>query len=175
MTAKLVLRKPDPKAKQYFASEKRYLLSRLPSKSICDIFHFGSTAVPGLRGKGFVDIYLVLKSKKDLPKVLSRLLDADYTRPVEGGSKERIFLRRHKKIVGKDVTFHLHVSWKNAKGWKDDLLFTEYLLRHPDIARRYEKLKYVWAERVKWKRRKYLKKKTRWIKQIVKKAKSEMS
>jgi len=176
MAIKLVLKRQDPKSKQYFLSEKKYLLKTLDRKIILGIFHFGSTAIPAISGKGFVDTYLILRRKKDIPKVLNRILSlTDYAKPKIGGTAERIFLWRKRKIGRKNVTFHLHVSWKSAKEWKDAVIFTEYCLKHPEVAKEYEGLKYEWAEQTRWIRPKYKRKKTEWIKSIIKKAKSEKS
>jgi GrpB-like predicted nucleotidyltransferase (UPF0157 family) len=171
---KLILKRHDPRSKRYFASERKYLLKKLDKKLIFDIIHFGSTAVPGLGGKGMIDIFLIAKSKKAAMEIISQIKSyTDYDRPATGGSKERIFHRRTRKIGGKKVTFHLHVSWKSAKGWKNDILFLNYLLKHPEAARRYGELKYIWAEKAGYVRRKYHDSKPRFISMILKKAKCE--
>ena len=139
---KLILKRHDPKSKLYFASEKKYLLGKLSKNLIFNIIHFGSTAVPGLGGKGMIDIFLIAKTKKAAMELIDQIRDrTDYDRPATGGSNERIFHRRTRGIGKKRVTFHLHVSWKSAKRWKNDVLFLDYLLKHPDAARRYEELK----------------------------------
>ena len=170
---KLILKRHDPKSKQYFASERKYLLKKLDNGSIHKLFHFGSTAVPNLGGKGMIDIFLISKSKKAALELIDQIRErTDYDRPATGGSKERIFHRRTRKI-GRKVTFHLHVSWKNAKGWKKDILFLNYLLKHPETAKRYGELKYAWAEKAGYVRRKYHDSKPRFISMVLRKAKSE--
>lgn len=174
MVAKLVLKKFDPKSKQYFTSEKRYLLKKLNKRAISNILHIGSTAVPHLGGKGIIDLYMILKSKKSIPKILNQIIsDTNYINPIRGGDKERIFLWRERKIKGKKVTFHLHLSWKSAKDWRRKVLFVNYLIEHPETAKRYEELKQVWAKRVGYECGPCKRKKTRWVRHIVRKAEKE--
>ena len=56
-----------------FEKEKVFLKKILSNKIIVE--HFGSTAVPGLGGKGVIDIYLLVA--KELMKVTSKKL-CDY-------------------------------------------------------------------------------------------------
>jgi len=172
---KVVLKKQDPSSKLYFSSERKYLLVKLDKKLIFDILHIGSTAIPGMKGKGIIDIYLIAKNKGDVPKLLEQIdSNTNYIRPKVGGSKERIFQRRERKIKGKKVIFHLHVSWRNANEWKDDILFLKYLLKHPEAAKRYEELKYIWAKRANYIKEKYRKSKHRFVNPILKKVKKEI-
>ena len=173
--SKVVLKRQDPSSKLYFSSERRYLLNKLDKNLISEIFHFGSTAIPGLKGKGIIDIYLIVKTKKQMPKILNQIISrTNYARPKKGGSKERIGHYRLRKIGRKNVTFHLHVSWKSANEWKDDILFLKYLLKHPEAAKRYEELKYIWAKRANYIKEKYRKSKHRFVNPILKKAKKEI-
>ena len=170
---KLILKRHDPKSKLYFASEKKYLLKKLDKGSIHKLFHFGSTAVPGLGGKGMIDIFLIAKTKKAAMKIMGQIKErTDYDRPATGGSNERIFHRRTRGIGKRKVTFHLHVSWKSAKKWKNDILFLNYLLKHPDAARRYEELKYAWAEKAGYVRRKYHDSKPWFVSSVLRRARS---
>jgi len=173
--SRLILKRQDPRSKRYFASERKYLLKKLDKKLIFDIIHFGSTVVPKLKGKGMIDIFLIVKSKKQFPKMLNQILSrTDYIRPKFGGSKERIFHKRKRRINGKRVMFHLHVSWRSGKEWKNDILFTKYILRHPEAAKRYEELKYIWARRFNYDRKKYHDSKSRFVNPILRKAREEM-
>jgi len=170
----LKFREHDPHSKEYFLKERDYLLKRIDRKKLVDIFHFGSTAIPGIRGKGYIDMFMVLKNKKDLPGMLRQIDEnTDYINPKKGGSKERVFRWTDRNFVGKNIMFHLHTSWKSGKEWKNDLLITKYLGEHPEVAKRYEELKYTWANKSNWDRRKYRTMKGRFMASVLRRAKQE--
>lgn len=120
-------------------------------------------------------MYLLAKNKKCLQVILNQIIaDTNYIKPKKGGDKERTFFWREIKIRHKKVMFHLHVSWKSAKDWKRKVLFVNYLIKHPETAKKYEELKYLWAKRLKYKWGPFKRKKTKWIRHIVRKAEKSL-
>lgn len=89
MFKKYVFRKYNPKVRTFFSSEKKKLLKLLGVKS--KIEHIGSTSIPGLGGKGILDIVIGI-SKTKIAGAKSKLENFGYEFRLSGGdSRETIF------------------------------------------------------------------------------------
>src|SRR3990167_3953894 len=88
---------------QLFEKEKQKITAMLPN---CEIQHIGSTSVPGLGGKGIIDILVGLKNWKNEQKIIAQLkkLGFLHIHPKVAG---RIFLSRVKTTKYKDAHIHL--------------------------------------------------------------------
>ncbi|MFC1649578.1 GrpB family protein [Patescibacteria group bacterium] len=111
------------------------------------IEHFGSTAVPGLGGKGYIDVYMAVP-KKEMKKYLIKVQKHGYEhRPGGDVVGERFFLKR--KLINKhndDVTFNLHITYLKSENFKSCLAFRDYLKLHPKDAKKYTEAKKVAVE-----------------------------
>lgn len=122
-----------------FEAEKQRL-----AESVGDIRieHFGSTAVPGLGGKGYIDIYFAVpKTKMYFYSKKAQKLGYEH-RPDGDVPGERLFHKR--KWVNKDnstITFNLHITYLGSENFDLCLAFREYLKAHPEDAKRYAKAK----------------------------------
>lgn len=134
-----------------------------------EIHHIGSTSVPGLGGKGIVDIMLGIKSWKELEDLIKKLraMGFKHIHPKEGG---RVFLSRigPTKLGGT----HIHIVIRGGKPYKEFLLFRDYLRKNKKEAKRFFKLKQAWAVRTREDRIKYGKLKGKYVKEILKIIKS---
>jgi GrpB-like predicted nucleotidyltransferase (UPF0157 family) len=136
----------DPRWPEVFRQENEHLLSCLPSGLIARIEHFGSTAVPGLAAKPIVDI---LVEVTDLQLTRSRIVPVleaqryDYFwRPTYGDDGPPFyawFIKRHAETG--ERTHHIHMVEKEFSDHWDRLLFRDYLIAHPEVAREYGLLK----------------------------------
>jgi GrpB-like predicted nucleotidyltransferase (UPF0157 family) len=127
-----------------FEQERRHLLSCLPSDLVRRIEHFGSTAVPGLAAKPIVDILVEVTSLVETKKRIVPILEAQgydyFWRPSWGDDVPPFyawFIKRDRK--GRR-THHIHMIEADFEHW-DRLLFRDYLIEHPDVAREYSNLK----------------------------------
>ncbi len=59
---KYVFRQYDKEYPEFFQTEKKRLRAVLPSGALFE--HIGSTSVPGLGGKGFIDILIGIPREK---------------------------------------------------------------------------------------------------------------
>jgi len=145
----VIIRKYNRKAPSYFKKERMYLVKALKKyRNKLEIVHFGSTAITGLGGKNIIDIYLISKRKGYINSILRCLEhNTEYFKWRTGGDEERIFMVRKSKIGNEMVTFHLHITWKNTKKYKDALKFCSYIIAHPTEAKRYYALKKQWAKK----------------------------
>ncbi len=136
----------NPDWPELFHQEREHLLSCLPNDMIRRIEHFGSTAVPGLAAKPIVDM---LVEVTDLEATKIRIAPAlesqgyDYfwrsTRGDDVPPFYAWFIKRDPETRAR--THHIHmVEGGFVEHW-DRLLFRDYLIEHPEVAREYELLK----------------------------------
>ncbi len=163
----------DPKFPTYFELEKRLISKYLDEES--EIHHIGSTAVPGLGGKNVLDILILTPTKRKALKLIKTLEKIGYSYKEKAGDKYRIFFNKNRIFGKKKVHIHLHLMWKTYKYHKRHLIFRDYLRKHPEEAKRYYSLKKIWAKKAGNKPEKYTEMKTKYIKEILRKAKLEKS
>jgi len=129
-----------------------------------EIHHIGSTAVPGLGGKGIIDIMLGINSWKDLDNIVEKLksIGFKHIHPKEGG---RVFLSKIGPTKLGDT--HIHIVKKGGKAYKELLSFRDHLTANKEEAKRYFNLKLKWLKKFKGNRVKYTKEKEGYIKGVL--------
>ena len=154
--------------KELFLKEKGRLGKVLGEK--IQIEHVGSTAVPGLGGKGIIDI--AISAKRDSFKSTSKLLESlGYEFKPNAGVKKRLFfLRKVNDKKGKVRTYHIHLTNFVGSEWKRLLKFRDYLLTHPKAVVGYAKVKKAAAKNSNQDKDIYMKIKEPKIKNILEKA-----
>ncbi len=131
---------------ELFLQERLHLLACLPNDLIRRIEHFGSTAVPGLAAKPIVDMLVEVTDLDATRARIAPILESQgydyFWRPTHGDDGPPFyawFIRRDPITGGR--THHIHmVEGHFAEHW-DRLLFRDYLIGHPKVAREYETLK----------------------------------
>jgi GrpB-like predicted nucleotidyltransferase (UPF0157 family) len=106
------------------------------------IEHFGSTAVPGLGGKGIIDISMSVK-KSYFKSTQEQLSKIDYIFSLTGGViNERHFFRKLIKYSdGHKQFFHLHLTKKDNINMRECLMFRDFLRQNPELAQKYSDIK----------------------------------
>jgi 5-(carboxyamino)imidazole ribonucleotide synthase len=128
--------------------------------------HIGSTSVPGLPGKGIVDLSIET-TPDDIPGVVAMLYDLGFgpqpgpdpwppTRPMPVGSIEH---------DGRHYRIHLHVQPVGGD-FKRDVAFRDALRNDPELRRQYEQLKRGITDAGPVEGLKYTHSKTAWILQV---------
>ncbi|MEO8273249.1 MAG: 5-(carboxyamino)imidazole ribonucleotide synthase [Chloroflexota bacterium] len=128
--------------------------------------HIGSTSVPGLPGKGIVDLSIETDGA-DIPGVVSILYDLGFqpqpgpdpwpsTRPMPVGSLD---------LDGKRYRIHLHVQ-PHGGDFPRDLAFRDALRNDEDLRRQYEGLKRGITDAGPVEGLRYTHSKTAWILQV---------
>jgi len=145
-----VLREPvyivphNPDWPRMFAEERNHLLATLPPELIGRIEHFGSTAIPGLAAKPVVDMLVEVSSLEATKGRIAPVLEAagyDYFwRPTRGDDVPPFYAWFIKRDGDGVRTHHIHMVEKDFEHWQG-LLFRDYLIEHPEVAREYEALK----------------------------------
>ncbi|MGI9167414.1 MAG: GrpB family protein [Pyrinomonadaceae bacterium] len=160
----------NPAWPRMFAEEKRHLLNCLPHELIRRIEHFGSTAVPNLAAKSVVDILVEVTSLEETKNRIVPVLEAqgyDYFWRTDVSPAYAWFIKRDSS-GGR--THHIHMVESRFEQW-DRLLFRDYLIDHPQIAREYEVLKRSLAANCEHDREAYTKGKTEFVVRVTQRAK----
>jgi len=116
----------DDNYPKIFQKEKEILGKLLPN---AHIEHVGSTAVPGLGGKGIIDIAV------GVDKLTTALEGYEYRETAS--TKTRKFFRKDIS----DQRIHIHLVIYKEKDWKEMLDFRDSLLDDPKKREEYAKLK----------------------------------
>jgi GrpB-like predicted nucleotidyltransferase (UPF0157 family) len=131
---------------ELFREEKEHLQASLPTRLIRRIEHFGSTAVPGLAAKPVIDMLVEVTDLEETRRLIAPILESqgyDYfwrpTRGADGGPFYAWFIKRNTNTGIR--THHIHMVEASFTEHWDRLLFRDYLIEHPDVARAYEALK----------------------------------
>ena len=128
----------DPRSVEVAARVGELVRERRPDLAV---EHIGSTAVPGLPGKGIVDLSIET-TPGDIPGVVAMLYDLGFgpqpgpdpwppTRPMPVGSLD---------LDGKHYRIHLHVQ-PNGGDFPRDIAFRDALRNNPELRSQYEGLK----------------------------------
>jgi len=162
----------DPLFPLLFDKEKKYLQSLFGKKTIIE--HFGSTAVPGLGGKGVIDLYVLVKKSK-MQKVSVILANNKYLYSDFFKDENHFLFQADKAYQGKIYHYHIHLSPIGSKNFADCIKFRDYLRSCPKAAEEYAGLKRKAIKEIngmtdkKQIVRKYLKAKDPFVKNIIKK------
>lgn len=147
LTAEEVAIEPyDPRWPELFRQEKAHLLSCLPAGLVKRIEHFGSTAVPGLAAKPIIDMLVEVSDLQATRVQIAPLLEwqgYDYLwRPSHGddGPPFYAWFIKRDSMTGLR-THHIHMVEREFADHWNRLLFRDYLIAHPGVAREYEALK----------------------------------
>lgn len=131
------------------------------------IEHFGSTAIPGVLGKGVIDIIIGFDSWVDIQKALPFLQMNDYIISYNKQRKDRIFLSTAGEKESSFLDIHLHLTNKDSFVFKDALLFRDYLKKNRELKKQYNQLKEQIIRTVRDDRRLYTKLKSNFIKEAL--------
>lgn len=163
----------DPAAPQVFAELAAFLSGLLPDDA--SIEHVGSTAVPGLGGKGIIDA-LVLVRPEEAPQVAATLWtsgfdhDEDKRHQAEDWWYAAGYFQRPS---GELYLVHIHITWPGS-GFGIDLLdFRDYLRAHPEEAQRYDHLKQQWRRQAGDNREQFTSLKTPYVASVLTKARAK--
>ena len=154
----------DNWAQEYEQEEK--LLKEVLKDYILEIHHVGSTSIKGLCAKPVIDILVVIKSLKDIPKIEDILKNYDYENRGPQGVEDRMFFAKGPEDAR---THYLHFTEKGSKTYYDQIIFKKYLIEHPEYIQKYADLKKELAKLYKDERPKYTKGKNDFITEVIKK------
>ncbi|KAN0025242.1 hypothetical protein ACTFIU_003502 [Dictyostelium citrinum] len=105
-----------------------------------NVFHCGSTSVPGLKAKPVIDILLVVNGDiSELDEMNERFESCDYQSKGENGIVGRRFFT---KRIPNHIWVNMHAfQYDNITDIERHLTFRDYLIDHPIILGQYANLK----------------------------------
>lgn len=116
------------------AKELRNMLSR----DLVNVFHIGSTSVPGLAAKPIIDMLLAVRDINAIDNAAGRFEQMGYA----GRGELGIPGRRYFAKGGSNRTHQLHIfQYDNTTGLFRHLAFRDYLRTHPRECDEYATLK----------------------------------
>lgn len=130
-----------------------------------DIHHIGSTAIPGMSGKGVIDILIGYKANNEANKLAARLKKAGFIFQ-KPSSKDRIFLS-NKIEETKEGDFHIHLTRKDSPEYVNLFRFKEILLKFPKAREEYLAAKKISEKRAGGQRVLYKKSKSCVVEKIL--------
>ncbi|MBU3912790.1 MAG: GrpB family protein [Nanoarchaeota archaeon] len=161
----------NPNVIRLFENEKEKSIKILGKK--IKIEHVGSTAVPGLGGKGIIDI-AIFTPKNKLKTYTLRLRELGFEeRPNHPGNDKRVFMLRVIKENGKERRVHVHLCLTD-EFWNSFIIFRDYLRANREARDEYARIKKEGAKYSKGDGKKYMDYKSNFLKKTVKKALKEI-
>ncbi len=143
-----------------FKKEKSFL-QKIEAR---EVHHVGSSAMPGMPGKGAIDILILVKNQKEKLKLKKRLLNLKY---IQGKTKERF--RSFFWKIQNNQEYCLHLILSSNPHSRDQIIFRDFINKNPKEFKRYLRLKKQNFERSRGDRSKYRKLKEEYFKEILKK------
>ncbi len=107
--------------------------------SDCEICHIGSTAIPGMGGKGIVDMLIIIDSWDKEEELIKKLKEIGYIH-IHERENERRFVSKEPEDTGRGGV-HIHIVARDSKEHKRLVSFKERLIGDPEFAEKYDKLK----------------------------------
>ena len=147
-------------------AEELLLLQRCLPQAV--FHHIGSTAIPGIWAKPFIDILAELPLGLPLQDAIAALTDCGY-RCMSRAVERMSFNKGYTESGFAERVFHLHLRYT---GDHDEVYFRDYLLAHPDAAREYEQLKLSLWKPYEHDRDGYTQAKTDFVRRITEAAKA---
>ncbi len=127
MASKYKFEEYNPNYKKQYSLELKKLIPVL-KKYNPKIEHFGSTAVPGLGGKGVIDIIIKIK-KSQLNPVINLLVKHKYELRSRHDDEERVFLLKKYKSKNGERFIHIHLT-TSQKTFDKRVKFRDYLINN---------------------------------------------
>jgi GrpB-like predicted nucleotidyltransferase (UPF0157 family) len=118
--------------------EEARLLRNVFADQVTGIYHFGSTAIPGISAKPIIDILLTVRDIQCVEALGSQLAGLGYVAVGEYGIAGRRFFYKGTFDLR---THHLHVYQQDNPHILRHVAFRDYLRTHPIPARQYSRLK----------------------------------
>lgn len=151
-------------------NEEKKLLKDIISDIAISIEHIGSTSVKGLGAKPIVDIMIGVCDLEEIGDFIEPLSNIGYEHVFHKEFPNRRFFRKGLWRAG---THHLHIYRYESEEWNSNILFRNYLRKHPDVRNQYNQLKIELAQKYSCDRVKYTEAKGPFITDVIQKAKDE--
>lgn len=160
----------DPEWAKLFDIEKNDIKSAFGEKAL-GIEHIGSTAIPGMDAKPILDLMVAVEQIGDYSAFTTKLEMLGYGFRRDNRSSQEHVL--YVKGPEDKRTHYLKLTTVDSSFWREHILFRDYLIRHPESAEEYSKLKHELLEKYGGERTNYTEDKADFIKSIIRLAEQE--
>lgn len=162
----------DPNWKKIFEAEKKLILDTIGSDKILQVEHFGSSSIPNIKAKPYIDLLIEIPENLLFDELLiEQFKDLGYTHfkvPAREGIDAYMSFGKGYNLDGlKEQIFHIHMCPKTNSMW-EQIQFRDYLIEHQDRAQAYEDLKVGLAAKYRNDRGAYVLGKTAFIQETLK-------
>lgn len=171
----IMVREYDPNWVVIYEAEKERLW-HTAGDSIEEIFHFGSTSIPGMLSKPTVDILVILKKNVDLDAFCKCMTSADYicTKYPDKTKKRKNCMNFVVPYIVDGVNqYKCYIHIRENEVPRPELLFAQYLREHPEAAKEYRELKQKLAVCYENDRQEYMVAKTEFVEKYTRLAEKE--
>ncbi|WP_440068684.1 GrpB family protein [Tenacibaculum discolor] len=161
----------NTKWKDIFEEEKQQILLHVDNSYFNRIEHFGSTSIPNIKAKNYIDLFIEIPKKflfnKELIKQFEKLGYSFFEVPAREDIEAYMsFAKGYNFEEKNEQIFHIHMCPKDNV-MCDQLKFRDYLIENPDRAKEYEKLKVELASKYRNDRGAYVLGKTNFVKETL--------
>lgn len=132
-----------------------------------DIQHIGSTAIPNIKAKPIIDIYVGIESLQYAPQAIALIKSLEYQAVVQYPDENKICLIKGIPPFGTKRTNHTHIVTYQGDHWNAAILFRDYLRTHPEEAKKYEQLKIELLKKFQFDREGYTAGKNEYVAKIL--------
>lgn len=153
----------DPIWKDRYQAE-RDRAKAASDEGLLDVFHIGSTAIPGVPGKPVLDVMPVYTNYEAMRAAADRLSDKGFEVEHDGPDCIVVLRREDEYVVA------IRMYPLDADQWRPMLIFREYLTENSDAREEYAHVKREAADKHPDDMEAYTKAKTEVVKSLMKKA-----
>ena len=157
----------NPEWINIYEEEKKRILNKVGSDTLLRIEHFGSSSIPTVKSKPYIDLMIEIPEEKLFNETLIAQFEALGYDHFMVPERENIkayssFVKGYNPDGVKEQIFHIHMCPKENFMWKQ-IDFRDYLISNEDRAKEYEALKLDLAKKYKNDRGSYVLGKTEFI------------
>ncbi len=122
-----------------FQKEKLRIASHVDTSLIIE--HIGSTAVPGLGGKGIIDIGIAV-DRKQIESVSKQLQALGYEFRPNFSTLDRLYFITFLPDSEEELRrYHIHLTYVENEEWKNFIIFRDFLINFPEALEEYAEIK----------------------------------
>lgn len=163
--------KHSPDWKNIYEKEKQTILAEVGKDIVLRVEHFGSTAIPAIKSKPYIDILIEIPEEQLFDaQVIAKFEALGYTHfkvPERDNIEAYMSFGKGYNLAGeKEQIFHIHMCPKENYMW-NQIAFRDYLNENYAKAKEYEALKLKLAAKHKNDRGAYVLGKTQFVKETV--------
>ncbi|HET8858886.1 GrpB family protein [Marivirga sp.] len=157
--------------KSIFETEKKLILNEIGTEIIQRIEHFGSSSIPGIKSKPYIDLMIEIPKHLMFDETLiAKFSELGYTHfvvPARESVEAYSSFGKGDNLDGKkEQIFHIHMCPKENVMWRQ-IEFRDYLIQNPARAKKYEDLKLELASKFKNDRGAYVLGKTDFVNETI--------